>query len=149
MSKSGTDIRDIMTLLPWKKSHCREKDPCGFTLLEVLVSISILAIGILAVGSMQVTSIKGNAYANRVTEASILARDRVERLMALAYTDPGLNADTYHDPDPPTGYTIDWEICDGGSVGCAKIANTKLIEVTVAHGNLRKDIKLMNIKPMK
>ncbi len=142
-----------MTLLPWKKYHCREKDHCGFTLLEVLVSISILAIGILAVGSMQVMSIKGNAHANQVTEASVLARDRMETLMAMAYTaideDDDLTEGTYEGDSPLPGYTIGWEICDGGSAGCDTPSNTKLIEVTVAHGNLRKDIVLMDVKPLK
>ena len=123
------------------------KNRCGFTLLEVLLAMAILAIGILAVGSMQVMSIKQNAYANRVTEASVSARDRLEILMGLAYTDTALAESTYEDSDPPSGYTISWEICDGGNAGCDTIADTKLIEVTVQHDALRKDIVLKNVKP--
>ncbi len=125
---------------------CRESHR-GFTLVEVLIAMFVLAFGILAVGSMQVTSIQQNARANRMTEAGILARDRLEKLMGLAYTDAGLTENTYQDSDPPAGYTIDWEICDGGSAGCDTIANTKLIEVTVQHPKLNKDMVLMNIKP--
>ena len=125
---------------------CRESHR-GFTLVEVLIAMFVLAFGILAVGSMQVTSIQQNARANRMTEAGILARDRLEKLMGLAYTDAGLTENTYQDFDPPAGYTIDWEICDGGSAGCDTIANTKLIEVTVQHPKLNKDMVLMNIKP--
>ena len=131
----------------------REKNRRGFTLLEVLVSVSILAFGVLAVGTMQVVSIQQNARADRVTEASVWARDRMERLMALTYsitsTDAGLAADTYDDADPPAGYAIDWEICDGGNAGCDTPLDTKLIEVTVAHDKLDKDIVLVNIKPEK
>ena len=39
----------------------------GFTLLEVIVAISILAIGLLAVASMQISSIRGNSFAGAVT----------------------------------------------------------------------------------
>ncbi len=141
-----------MTLLPWKKNHCREKNHCGFTLLEVLVSICILAIGILAVGSMQVMSIRGNANANQVTEASVLARDRMEALMAMDYTATKMADDltdgTHEGDSPLPGYTIDWKISDGCSV-CDTPPKTKLIEVTVTHDNLHKDIVLKNVKPQK
>jgi prepilin-type N-terminal cleavage/methylation domain-containing protein len=129
-----------------KNSHC------GFTLLEVLMAMTLLAFGILAVGSMQVTSIRANAHANQVTAASVFARDRMEKLMGMAYstppqpTDAGLTADTYEDPNPPEGYSVSWTIVDG-SAGGGTPQNTKLITVTVAHDNLRKDIVLMNIKP--
>ena len=141
-----------MTRLPWKKNQRRKINQCGFTLIEVLVSIAILAIGILAMGSMQIMSIRGNVHANQMTEASIVARDRMERLMAMAYTattmDAGLTQDTYQDDNPPSGYAIGWEITNGCS-GCATPQDTKLIEVTVAHNNLRKDIVLVDIKPIK
>ena len=129
----------------------REKNRCGFTLLEVLVSVSILAFGVLAVGTMQVVSIQQNARADRVTEASVWARDRMERLMALTYSTTGTDADldegTYEDDSPPAGYAIDWEITDGcATTGCDTPQDTKLIEVTVAHDNLNENIVLMNIK---
>lgn len=125
----------------------RLKNHCGFTLLEVLLAMALLAFGILAVGSMQVTSIRQNAHADQVTEASVLGRDRMERFMGMAYTDPRLDEGTGQGTDPPAGYTISWEISDGCAIGCDTPANTKLIEVTVQHDKLHKDIVLMNIKP--
>ncbi|MCP4579685.1 MAG: prepilin-type N-terminal cleavage/methylation domain-containing protein [Deltaproteobacteria bacterium] len=129
-----------------------QKSQCGFTLLEVLMAMALLAFGILAVGSMQVASIQANRHANHVTAASVFARDRMERVMALAYptppllTDDGLTAGTYEDPEPPEGYTVNWTIVDGSAGGVTPL-NTKLITVTVAHDSLQKDIVLMNIKP--
>jgi len=64
-----------------KKGH-NEK---GFTLLEVIVAISILTIGLLAVASMQVSAIRGNALAFGITEATSWASDQVEKLIALPY----------------------------------------------------------------
>lgn len=58
----------------------------GFTLIEVLIAVTLLVIGILAVASMQVTSLQGNSLAIRVTEASSWAGDAQETLMARAYT---------------------------------------------------------------
>jgi type IV pilus assembly protein PilV len=56
----------------------------GFTLLEVLVAVTIFAIGILAVASMQLTSIQGNAFGNEMTTATFLAQAQLERMKSVA-----------------------------------------------------------------
>ena len=66
----------------------------GFTLIEVLIAMTLLVIGILAVASMQITSLKGNSIAIRVTEASTWAGDAQETLMARAYTHADLADDS-------------------------------------------------------
>lgn len=63
------------------------KEENGFTLLEVIVAISLLTFGMLGVASLQAMAIKGNAFAGGVTEATTLAGDRMEYLMTLAYDD--------------------------------------------------------------
>ena len=55
----------------------RRKD--GFSLVEVLVALSLLAIGLLALAVLQVTAIKGNAVASKWTIATDQAQDRLER----------------------------------------------------------------------
>jgi type IV pilus assembly protein PilV len=57
----------------------------GFTLVEVMIAITILSIGMLAVNTMQVQSIGGNSRARSVTTASIFAAEQIENLMALPY----------------------------------------------------------------
>ena len=57
----------------------------GFTLLEVIVTITILTIGLLALASMQVSAIKGNTLALGFTEATSWASDQIEKLMILPY----------------------------------------------------------------
>lgn len=52
----------------------------GFTLIEVMVSIVILAIGLLGLAPMMAISITGNAFANEATEATVLAQDKIEEL---------------------------------------------------------------------
>lgn len=63
----------------------------GFTLVEVLISITILAIGILAVASMQIMAIRGNEFARYQTLSQTWAADWLENLMALDYNDPDLD----------------------------------------------------------
>jgi type IV pilus assembly protein PilV len=68
-----------------------EQQEKGFTLLEVIIAMFILAFGLLAIASMQTTAIKGNSEAMGITGAATFAQDRMERLLSLAYTHADLN----------------------------------------------------------
>jgi type IV pilus assembly protein PilV len=104
----------------------------GFTLLEIIVAISILTFGILAVASMQTAAIRGNQLGYRLTEGSTLAQDRLEFLLTKPYNDPLLNIGTDKaDPDPggtglPTGYQLTYDVADVAGI------NAKLITVRVS-----------------
>jgi len=119
----------------------------GFTLIEVLFAIVILAFGLLAVASMQSGAIQGNSVAYRVTEAATLAQDRMEGLLALQYTDPLLDAETnLPDPSPPapTGYVIDYDVDD------TTLTNAKIITVRVVRqfkGITKPPITLICVNP--
>ena len=65
----------------------------GFTLIEIMIAMVVLAIGILGVAKMQLSAIKGNSYASGLTEASTLAQNKMEELMSLAYDDSALDDD--------------------------------------------------------
>jgi len=62
----------------------------GFTLIETLMAMAIFTVGILGLFGMQTAAIKENLTANAITTGSTWATDRVERLLALDYTDSGL-----------------------------------------------------------
>jgi len=57
----------------------------GFTILEVLIALLVVAVGILGVGGLAVTTVQGNEAAGRLTEATILAQDRIEAARAAGY----------------------------------------------------------------
>jgi type IV pilus assembly protein PilV len=111
----------------------------GFTLMEVLVATVVLSLGLLGLEKMHLTAIQVNTIASRLTQATTLAQDRVERLMAMPYNDP-LLADTtptgtftsYTDPNPPQGYTITWRV--DANVPAAGI---KTINIFVTWQNLK------------
>jgi type IV pilus assembly protein PilV len=67
----------------------------GFTLIEVLIGLIILAIGVLAVAGMQITSIVGTSFSNNLTQASVIAQDRLEFLKGLPLTDFRLDTNNY------------------------------------------------------
>lgn len=64
----------------------------GFSLIEVLISLTILSVGLLAVAGMQITSIKGNFSSGNVTNATVLAQSKLEDLKNLSYTDSNLTS---------------------------------------------------------
>ena len=79
------------------------KQQNGFSLLEVLIALVILAIGLLAIVQMQITAIKGNAFGSGMTSAASLASNTIERLMGLPYNDSFLNTYNIWLQDPITG----------------------------------------------
>ena len=86
----------------------------GFTLLEVLVAITIFAVGLLAVAALHTSAIKMNSTSNKMTNLSTLAMDQIERLSALPYADAALNAGTHGPTAFPTNanYSITYIVND-------------------------------------
>ena len=63
----------------------------GFTLVEVLIGLSILTVGILGVATMQISAIRGNNFSDSTTTALILAEQKMEDLLSKNYDDGDLN----------------------------------------------------------
>jgi len=100
----------------------------GLSIIEVIFALSIFAIGILAVSTLSIAAINSNASARRVTDATALAEDRLERLAALPYED-------ILDGDMMAGaYKITWVVTENDIVD-----KTKSITVTVNCPNGWKD----------
>lgn len=88
----------------------------GFTLIEVLIALLVLAIGLLGMASLTMTSLQGNQGAYLRSQASMLAGDIVERMrgnvdQALLSSSPYLvslnSGDTLNDPG-----------CKNSAAGC-------------------------------
>ena len=92
----------------------------GLSIIEVIFALSIFAIGILAVSTLAISSVSSNASSRRITDATALAEDRLERLAAMAYDDIMDGQETIG------AYQITWVAVEG-----LMVPNTKSITVTV------------------
>lgn len=69
----------------------------GFSLIEVLVAMTILAVGLLSLALLQVTAIKGNAGASKSTIATDLAQTKLELFRRDAWIAIGNSTNTTFD----------------------------------------------------
>jgi len=54
----------------------------GFTLIEALIAVVILAIGLLGIAGLQATNLKNNQSAYNRSQATLLAYDMADRIRA-------------------------------------------------------------------
>lgn len=110
----------------------------GFTLIEVMIALAIFAIGILAVAAMQINAVKQNSGSRMQTEATAVAEQLMEQLMALPYDHDMLSADLNQNPHQQTvgAYTINWTVStpDPGDP-VYKDLSVKMINLIVNGGN--------------
>jgi len=141
----------------------------GFTLIEIMIAITVFAIGILGVAAMQIAAIEGNSSANGLTEAAAIGQDKIEELMALDYNNNALNdtdgdgTNGLRDPLPPpplpqvpdsVTYPPDYQLTSGPYTISWNIAvnvpgtNTKTIRVIVIWNENGRN-RLVNIDAIK
>jgi type IV pilus assembly protein PilV len=110
----------------------------GYTLIEVLIAITIFAVGLLAVAGMQTSAIRMNSTAGKLTNLSIWGMDKIEELSAFPYSHPLLDPANNPHQEVLGDYTISWTIIDNNPV-----SNTKNITVTVTGQGKRTDIGIL------
>ncbi len=69
----------------------------GFTLIEVIISLILLAVGLLAIAVMQTTAVRGNFFSHYLTQASYVGQDRLEFLDTLPINSAELQAGDHND----------------------------------------------------
>jgi prepilin-type N-terminal cleavage/methylation domain-containing protein len=100
----------------------------GFTLLEVIVAMGILAIGLLGVAAAQIHALHGGKSGRHTTDASAFAHTQIEQLQRMNFTDAALTAtagwvpaggqavqttvQSTVGPIAEQNYTVQWRITD-------------------------------------
>lgn len=57
----------------------------GFTLVEVLIALTILSIGILGIAGLAGTALRSSSYSRSITQATNFGQERLEGLMGVTY----------------------------------------------------------------
>ena len=86
----------------------RQRSQAGFSLVELLVAVVILAVGLLGLAELQITAIKTNAHSEGLIAASGVAQLFLEDVTSWSEDDARLDADQ--------NGRADW---NGGSVAVA------------------------------
>ena len=85
------------------------RDCRGFSLIEVLLGISVFMIGMLGVTALNISSLKSNTFSGNLSEATLIAATKIEELMAMGFDD--IDEGTGEDDG---GHTTNQDVNDNG-----------------------------------
>ena len=135
----------------------------GFTLIEVLIAMTIFSIGILGLMTLQIIGIRGTTLSDTATVAGTIAQTHMEKIINADFFASGLkdvNASNNHDLDSTVNRDYKNMDVDGVTVDLGRynlvlnvadhtpIPNTKTIVVLVTWNNGRQIRKLTTIKSL-
>lgn len=132
-------------------SRGRNESDAGFSLIEVLIALSIFAIGILAVATLQVSAGLESRNSADITQASNLASSQMEEIMQLPFLHSAL--DPASNPHSKTSgkYLIQWSVTNT-DLNSDGVFEAKTVDLVVgwkklfAPGPNQKQVKIVFIK---
>ncbi len=101
-----------------------DKNNSGFTLTELLITMLIMVIALFALSALKNATLRSTISAQRVTEATACAEQRIEEIINLGYS--SITDGTTNGVCPDGQFEWETEINNEGSVG-----NLKKIQVLV------------------
>jgi type IV pilus assembly protein PilV len=112
-----------------------ENAQSGFTLVELLVAVLILAVGLLGLAELQITAMKTNSQSATSTAAAALAQKVVEEIAAMSGEDPmfaGPGSGTWGTVTVEGGgtYNITYDVTQVQASG-VDVTNVRRVEITV------------------
>lgn len=133
----------------------------GYTLIEVMVAMTVLSVGMLGLTALQIAGIRGNSLSGTNTEAGHLLKYHMESILHADYNNPFIrdinisnNTDLtstiqtdFKDVDihgrtlKKSAYTLIWNVADN-----TPIKDTKTIVVMVTWRNGKRKRQLVCIK---
>ncbi len=135
----------------------------GFTLIEVLIAMTVFSIGMLGLMTLHIISIRGTTLSDTATVAGTIAQMHMEKIINADFNASGLeDANSSNNDDLDSTVNRDYQNMDvnGAPVDLGMynlvlnvaddtpIPNTKTIVVLVAWNNGRQVRKLTTIKSL-
>jgi type IV pilus assembly protein PilV len=118
----------------------------GFTIIELMIALTVLLIGIAGIVALQITSLRGTAYSRHATEATVLAEDLMEVLrttpIATLVVPDTDTVDAQGLQDPDGAYTRAWDIDWNGNVGNLEVRVTWLERGSESHTIVLNTVRL-------
>lgn len=101
----------------------------GFTVLELMIALSILMIVLLCSANMLIVSIKCNTMSKEQSTAARLAKNKIDDLRSGDYNQIGLSVGNHHDPNNPLNpdessggiYIRTWRVSSGSIPGMKEV----------------------------
>ena len=116
----------------------KNNDEGGFTLVEVLMVMAVLAIGILGVMTMQISAANNNSSARRTTDGGNYMASEFEWQMLQDFD--GAAAAYPVGANPAAPYTV------ANAVAAGPIPNTQQVDITVTLGPAGRPITITYYK---
>lgn len=74
-----------------KVNKKKMKKVLGFTLIEILIALTILSIAMLSFIPMVISTIRANSFGAQMSRASELAQDKLEEIRRMPFDDPDIS----------------------------------------------------------
>lgn len=98
----------------------RRRRERGFTIVEILVAMTILSIGLLGIVGLQLIATNSSGYSRRATEAAILAEHKLEELRTTPIDEIASGEDVVDASGMPTEdgpFTRTWTVTWNSDLG--------------------------------
>lgn len=119
----------IFSRLSRKRFRLPVGDQSGFTLVEIMIALLVFGVGIVGLANAFPNGIRTREKARRMSVATFLAKEQVERLRSLSFNHADLAAGAHTEPAGAgrTGYNRRWDVMDNNP-----LPGMKRLTVTVS-----------------
>jgi prepilin-type N-terminal cleavage/methylation domain-containing protein len=96
----------------------RVRSRCGFTLVEIMIAMLIFGAVVMGLAQAIPQGMSTREKARRLSVATFLAKDQMERLRSVAFSDADLAAGLHTDPNNPVepGFRREWTVIDNNPI---------------------------------